>query len=62
MILTIDLPDEKTAPLTAIAQAQGLTAEQYARQLVENAIAAAMPQADASPPRISRNCSRHCAA
>jgi hypothetical protein len=35
MTLTIDLPDERTAVLTAKAQAQGLTAEQYVRQLLE---------------------------
>jgi plasmid stability protein len=36
MRLTIDLPDEQTAALRAKAKAQGLSAEQYARQLLEN--------------------------
>jgi hypothetical protein len=36
MTLTIDLPDEKQATLKAKAQAQGLTAEQYARQVLEH--------------------------
>lgn len=36
MTLTIDLPDEQTAALRAKAKAQGLSAEQYARQLLEN--------------------------
>lgn len=49
MMLTIDLPDEKTAPLTAIARAQGLSAEEYARQLVEHAIEAAGVQPEAKP-------------
>jgi hypothetical protein len=35
MTLTIDLPDERTAALTAKARAQGLTAEQYVRQLLD---------------------------
>ena len=32
MTLTIDLPDEQTAALTAKAQAHGVTAEEYARR------------------------------
>jgi plasmid stability protein len=36
MTLTIDLPDEKTAALAARAKAQGLSAEQYARQVLEH--------------------------
>lgn len=36
MMLTIDLPDEKTAALTAKARAEGLSAEQYARQVLEH--------------------------
>jgi plasmid stability protein len=35
MSLTINLPDETTAALTAKARARGLSAEEYARQLVE---------------------------
>ena len=31
MTLSIDLPDEQTAALTATARAQGLSAEEYAR-------------------------------
>lgn len=38
MTLMIDLPDDKKAPLTAIARAQGLSAEEYARQVLEHAI------------------------
>ncbi len=34
MTLTIDLPDEQTAALTAKAQAHGVTAEEYARQVL----------------------------
>ena len=33
--LTIELPDEQRAALAAKAQSQGLSAEQYARQIVE---------------------------
>jgi plasmid stability protein len=36
MTLTIDLPDEQTAALAAKARAQGLSAEQYARQVLEH--------------------------
>jgi plasmid stability protein len=36
MTLTIDLPDEKQVALEAKAQAQGLSAEQYARQVLEH--------------------------
>jgi plasmid stability protein len=39
MTLTIDLPDEKTAALAAKARARGLSAEEYARQLVEQDLA-----------------------
>jgi len=35
MSLTINLPDEKTAALIAKARARGLSAEEYARELVE---------------------------
>jgi plasmid stability protein len=38
MMLTIDLPDEKNAVLAAKARAQGVTAEQFARQLLEEAL------------------------
>jgi hypothetical protein len=44
MMLTINLPDEQTAPLAAIAHAQGLSSEEYARQVVEHAIEAARLQ------------------
>jgi hypothetical protein len=49
MMLKIDLPDDKTAPLTAIAKAQGLSAEEYARQVVEQAIETASVQPKAEP-------------
>jgi plasmid stability protein len=39
MTLTIELPDEETLALTAKAKAQGLSAEQYARQVLENDLA-----------------------
>ena len=37
--LTIELPDERKAALAAKAQAKGLSAEQYARQVLENDLA-----------------------
>ena len=37
--MTIDLPDELSAALAAKARAHGLSAEQYARQVLENDIA-----------------------
>jgi len=40
MTLTIELPDERRALLAAQAQAQGVSAEQYARQLLEQALTA----------------------
>ena len=36
MPLTIDLPDEQIATLAAKARARGLSAEQYARQVLEH--------------------------
>ena len=39
MSLTITLPDETTAALTAKARARGLSAEEYTRQLVEQDLA-----------------------
>ena len=39
MSLTIELPDEKAAALTAKARAKGLSVEEYARQLVEQDLA-----------------------
>lgn len=39
MSLTINLPDETTAALIAKARARGLSAEEYARQLVERDLA-----------------------
>jgi plasmid stability protein len=35
MTLTINLPDDKTAALAAKARAKGLSAEEYARQVLE---------------------------
>jgi predicted nucleic acid-binding protein len=39
MNLTIDLPEEKTAALAAKARAQGLSTEEYARQVLEHDLA-----------------------
>ncbi len=36
MTLTIDLPDTQTAALAARAREQGLSAEQYARRVLEH--------------------------
>jgi plasmid stability protein len=49
MTLTIELPDEQTTLLTATARAQGLSAEQYARQVLEQAIKTTAPQPEAPP-------------
>ena len=38
-LLTIELPDEQKAALAAKAQAKGLSAEQYARQVLEHDLA-----------------------
>jgi plasmid stability protein len=39
MHLTIDLPEEKTAILTAKAGAQGVSTEEYVRQVLEHDLA-----------------------
>ena len=39
MVLIIDLPDEQRAALVAKARAQGLSAEEYARQVLEHDLA-----------------------
>jgi plasmid stability protein len=39
MTLTIDLPDEQTLVLKAKAKAQGVSTEQYARQVIEQDLA-----------------------
>jgi plasmid stability protein len=39
MTLNIRLPDEQTAALTAKARAHGLSAEEYARQVLEQDLA-----------------------
>jgi len=44
MNLTIELPDEQNAALAAKARAQGLSAEQYARQVLEQALEAPGPR------------------
>lgn len=44
MTITIDLPDEEIKALAAKAQAQGISAEEYARQVLEHDL-------EASPPR-----------
>ena len=41
MTLTIELPEEQTAALTAKARAQGVSAEQCAQQLLKQALASA---------------------
>ena len=43
MTLTIDLPDEEVKALTAKAHAQGISAEQYARKVLEHDLEAAGP-------------------
>jgi plasmid stability protein len=44
MTLTIELPDERQAVLAAKAQALGLSAEQYARQVLEQDLEALGPR------------------
>jgi len=44
MTLTIDLPDEPTVALTARARAQGMSAEEYARQVLEHDLGASGPR------------------
>jgi plasmid stability protein len=39
MTLTIDLPDEQKAALLAKARAQGVSAEEYARQVLQHDLA-----------------------
>ena len=39
MMLTINLPEDKTAALAAKARAKGLSAEEYARQVLEQDLA-----------------------
>lgn len=39
MTLTIDLPEEKTSVLAAKARAQGLSTEEYVRQVLEHDLA-----------------------
>jgi hypothetical protein len=43
MTLTIDLPADQQAALAAQAQAQGISAEEYARQVLAHAIEAGTP-------------------
>jgi hypothetical protein len=49
MTLTIELPDERQAVLAAKARAQGVSAEQYARQLLEHALEVTGSQVAARP-------------
>jgi|ERR1700721_2672969 hypothetical protein len=49
MTLTIELPDERQAVLVAKAWAQGVSAEQYARQLLEHALEVSGTPAAAGP-------------
>jgi plasmid stability protein len=44
MTLTIELPDERQAALAAKARAQGVSAEQYARLVLEHDLEAAEPR------------------
>jgi plasmid stability protein len=43
MTLTIDLPAEQTAALTAKARAQGVSAEEYARQVLARDLQSSEP-------------------
>lgn len=43
MTLIIDLPEEDATALSARAQAQGVSAEQYARQVLKRDIQQALP-------------------
>jgi hypothetical protein len=47
MVLKIELPDEDQAALAAKARAQGLSAEQYARQVLQHDIGSSRPVWDA---------------
>jgi plasmid stability protein len=51
MTLKIDLPDEKTAALTAKARSLGLSAEQYARQILEHDLASEVDASGVQPLR-----------
>jgi len=44
MTLTIELPEKETQALAAKAQAQGISAEHYARQVLEQDLEAAKPR------------------
>jgi len=44
MTLSIDLPDERVAALAAKAKAQGVSAEQYARLVLEHDLNAGAPR------------------
>lgn len=48
MTLIIELPDERQAVLAAKARAEGVSAEQYARQLLEEALDATGPEGAAT--------------
>ena len=43
MTLTIELPDEQQAALAAKARTQGVSAEEYARQVLTHALEASTP-------------------
>jgi hypothetical protein len=49
MTLTLELPDERQAVLAAQARAQGVSAEQYAQQLLEHAIEVGWAQVATRP-------------
>lgn len=44
MSLTIELPDEQQAALAAKAEAQGITAEEYVRQILAHDLEASQPR------------------
>jgi hypothetical protein len=44
MTLSIDLPDEEIKALAATAQAQGISAEQYARKVLKHDLEAVGPR------------------
>jgi hypothetical protein len=55
MTLTIDLPEEQTLALAAKAQAQGVSAEEYARLVLEHDLEAPKPELAARPEEQSRD-------
>jgi hypothetical protein len=58
MTLTIDLPDEEVKALAAKAQAQGISAEQYVRQVLTHDLEVAAPRRRHISETIRENMSR----